>query len=460
MTKVIDFLALILVIQQVTGQQTQAQCTFELINSAYTCRLVDQNILNEGNLQQLVFLHETAFDDDDVHTLTETNSIINVFPSLLINRFVTLSNIMLTGVQMKQFVSPIRNCENLSVLFLDFNEIATINGGNFVNCSKLVYFSLTESGVESIHEGAFSGLMSLKFLSLSGNNIETIDPTVFAPLSHLAILELSENNIIDLGYSSFQFMPVLTQLALDGNQLTSWNSSILPNHQQLSVLRLDGNKINNINVNTFSRLPNLITLLIGDNFETVPTLENPGQLLDLTFSKNPIREVKAISFQNLRTLERLYLDYCQIENVDFDQDDGTFLQELRILSLTNNKITNLHAYAFSMLATLEALFLNGNQIQRLNANAIRPIMQMRVLDVSRNQINIVEREIFDGARNLTFKATGNICVNSDVTVLNSAQFDRDIVPVIIKCLNSANASKVKIILLASSAILVIFSRNF
>lgn len=453
------FLVILFTIELIAGQLNQAQCTYELTNTVYTCRLINQNIQNEGNLQQIGGSHLPIFGDNDVMTLTETNSVINVFPSLLINRFVNLNSVLLTGVQMKQFVSPIRNCANLSVIILNFNEIPTINSGNFANCNKIVYFSITNSGVENVHEGAFNGLTGLKFLSLSANNIATINMNIFAQLSQLEILELSDNKIMDLSHTTFQFMPLLSQLSLDGNQIASWNSSILASNQQLEIIRLNGNKIQNLDGNTFSGLPNLITLLIGNNIETIPMFVNPGELKNLSLSNNPIKEVSAISFQNLRTLEKLYLDFCQIENVNFEQDAGSFLQELRLLSLTNNRITNLKAYAFSMLATLETLYLSGNQIQRLNANTIRPIMQMRLLDVSGNRINRIERGLFDGANNLTFRATGNVCVSKDVTVLNSAQFDRDIVPVIITCLNFAIVTKVNTLLLILTASLAIFLQN-
>lgn len=451
MFKSIIFFLIILIAELVTGQE-QAQCTFEPSQTAYACRLVNQNIQSEANLRQVGGVHQPNRDDIDVVTLSESNSIVTVFPSLLINRFLNVSLVLLTNVQMKEFASPILNCEKLVSVNLDFNQFTTITSGNFINCEKLAFISLTYNGIENIAAGAFTGLTNLLSLWLDGNNITSLDFNVFAPFAQLSLLNLRGNKIVELSYSHFQFMPLLKDLYLYNNQITSWNSSILADNQQLNLIRLDGNQIRQVDPFAFTNLPNLVTLnILGNNFGSIPVLQNPGQLKNLTLNQNPIKVVMGAQFTSLRTLGRLDLDDCQIDVVNFELSTGNFLPELYFLSLTNNKISSLQQNVFTMLISLQTLYLNGNQLQVLNANSFRPIAQLRLLDVSRNRITKIEKELFTGASNLVFKATGNTClVSREVTITDGDQFEKDVVPVLKTCLNNATSSKVSLILLALS----------
>lgn len=438
---------------QLVVSQNHAFCSFSLTPLGnYVCDFVNQNIQNEGNLQGSTGDHIQGWSDEHVGTISQRNSVINIFPSLFINRFINLTVVVLANTQMQQFASPLTNCAHLFIIYLDNNQITSIPGRGFINCERLSLLSIANNRIEDIQPDAFLGLSNLNGLNLQGNNIATLDPNLFSSVSRLNLLQLARNRISDLSHSLFQFMPNLANLHLDNNLITSWNGSILASNFQLTEILLRGNQIEDINANSFENLPNLVTLTIGSNIRNIPTLVNPGNLRNLTLSINPIVQVSAASFRYLRTLERLFLDACLIETADFALGTENFLPQLKLLSLSGNRITNLQANAFSMLIRLETLRLSGNQIQRLNANSIRPIVQMRVLDVSSNRINRIERELFVGVTNLNFRATGNPCANRNVIIQNNEQFEREIAPQFQTCFTGfAVTTKINAMLVVLSA---------
>lgn len=400
-----------------------AQCTYELSPfGVYACRLINQNIQSESQLEGVGGDHLLRYGDNDVTSLLQRNSVIRIFPSFLVDRFVNLNLTWLENVQMQQFSSRIVNCARLGSVFLDNNRIPTLNSHNFFNCSQLTVLSITNSGIENIHEGAFAGLSRLNTLLLQGNNIANLLTNVFWPLQQLNVLQLQDNRI------------------------STWNVNMLATNRELTLLQLSGNQFRNLDVNAFAKTSNLLTLKIGNFIEEIPTFRNPGQLTHLSLTRNRIRNVAAASFQHLNTLQRLNLDFCEIETVNFAMGAENFLPDLRFLSLANNRIRNLQAHSFTMLIRLDNLILSNNQLQRINANVIRPIIQLRLLDLSRNQINRIERELFEGANNLTLRATGNICVSRDVTIINDAHFERDIVPILKDCLSSAITAKISVVI--------------
>lgn len=86
-----------------TAQEDQVTtiCTYELVNNEYTCRLVNQTISRGEDMENVSGTHLENFGDINVQRLTQENSVVQVFPSKLINRFVNLRSLYMEGVQMR-----------------------------------------------------------------------------------------------------------------------------------------------------------------------------------------------------------------------------------------------------------------------------------------------------------------------------------------------------------------------
>lgn len=79
-----------------------ATCTFESQRVNYVCRLRDQAIESENDMQ-VDGVHLEGYSDSDVGMLTATNSSVQVFPSLIIDTFKNLRTVSLWSTSMKLF---------------------------------------------------------------------------------------------------------------------------------------------------------------------------------------------------------------------------------------------------------------------------------------------------------------------------------------------------------------------
>lgn len=70
---------------------------------------------------------------------------------------------------------------------------------------------------------------------------------------------------------------------------------------------------------------------------------------------------------------------------------------LQTLILVNNKITIIHAKAFSSLMNLERLYLSKNLLKDVPANIPKSLQELRIHE---NQINKIKKSSFAGMANV------------------------------------------------------------
>jgi hypothetical protein len=109
-----------------SNAQGTTTCTFLVINNIYTCRLENQNIRNDNDMATINGIHRQNFDDINVQRLDHTTSVVNIFPSLIVDRFVNLQNLHLLSVGLRSLDRTITNCARLFRLELNFNELTNI----------------------------------------------------------------------------------------------------------------------------------------------------------------------------------------------------------------------------------------------------------------------------------------------------------------------------------------------
>lgn len=433
-------------------------CTFTLQpDGNYSCSIDNQNILTEAAMLPIQGDHLIGYGDSDVTWLLASNSTISIFPSLIIDRFISLRLIALLDVGITSFNNPIINCQNVELLLLDFNNFSSVSGGIFRNCTNLRSLTMMWGLISSITNTGFEGLSGLQNLLLRNNQIRDLNPSAFAQLSSLTQIAISDNLIEELSPGIFGSSPLLESLDLSNNRIVSWNSSILQNNVNVRSLTLTGNLIQTVDGNAFANLQNLQALTLGSNLEEIPVLSNLGQLETLGLDSNQIRNVSAESLRNLTNLRNLYLSNNRIESVNFTMRPDKFLTTLETLTLGNNRISSIQDNAFSMLEILNELVLSSNQLERLNGNVIRPIEQLRSLDVSWNSaLSEIEPELFDGVTVLDFRAFGTRCFNGNVTInntLNNYDFLNRVVPLLDQCFNFATITKVNLMVVIFSVTL-------
>lgn len=174
-----------------------------------------------------------------------------------------------------------------------------------------------------------------------------------------------------------------------------------------------------------------------------------NSLEELWLTDNKLKAVSGDSFSNLANLRRLDLSFNNIESVNFSLSSSGSLPNLEILSLTFNNISEIPEGTFTMFSNLKNLDLVRNRIELLTAESIRPIAQIRRLDVSSNRIARIERDFFSGVTNMTFVSMGNVCFNDEIHIESKDDLENRVATLLDPCFNFAISVKANIFLLAA-----------
>lgn len=433
-------------------------CTyFRSSPTRYECRLMNQNIDSELDMVEIGGEHLPGMTDEHVTVVRSMNSRMNIFPSLIVDKFVNVRDLFVQRSSIRVFNRPITNCTQLGEVNLDFNDITMLPARIFQNCHEITHLWMRNNSIDTINDNAFVGLVALRTIDLSGNNLKTLNPAAFTPLIRLSTIEIDSNFLESVSPQFFQNLPSLRSFSAIFNQMTTWNTPAAGNqHHALIFLMISGNQIRTLNPGAFGIFPNLQNLQVGDLIEVVPTLTNVPDLRDLWITRNLLTHIQAESFVNMVNLTTLTLSHNQIVSVDFANRNQRFLQNLEILRLGFNQITHLEANAFQMLTSLVALELQWNRIQRLNANAIHPIAQMRRLDVNNNNIRVIERAIFDHVNDLHVSSFGNVCTSTAVLIYNVTDFNERVAPILRSCLSSAVSTNINFLVILTAFAISMF----
>lgn len=426
-------------------------CSFEIENEVYTCRIRDQNIQSNAEMQSIEGVHLAELTNNDVKRLDQSKSTIQVFPSLIINKFVNLKTVMLNSTDMMSFETPMTDCGNLEFISLDYNKIKAIPEGIFQNCDKLSYLSISQNEIIEIHDKAFVGLAELQTLRLSTNKIKKISREILSPLSNLNELSVDSNEIEETSSETLQTLPKLFHLALSNNKISTWNSEITQHNQLIQFLYLHDNQIESITTETFANLPELKALTVGNLIKELPVFPNLRKLIFLSLDGNKLTKITMEPFEKLSILEQLYLRENQIEFVNFELKTSGIWSKLLLLALDQNKIKNIDENSFVDLKQLTVLSLQGNQLQKLEEKVFRPTFPLQSFDVRDNKIEEIDRKLFSGILNMKFYASGNVCFNEDVKVDQDFNMEK-----LKDCFNSSVVRKVNLMLIWFIAALMLF----
>ncbi|XP_074034863.1 toll-like receptor 8 isoform X2 [Leptinotarsa decemlineata] len=327
------------------------------------------------------------------------------------------------------------------------NTFSIISEDNFspLNDSQLQKLNLTLCQIEYIHPDSLVHLKKLKVLLLGDNLINFTTLTQFLKGSITVRLPL---RVLDLNGAGFrktvpkQVMEVIaeskiTDLSLAGNQFDIILSEEFPWMPNVRMLDMSGARVSHIHDNAFANLPNLRTLILGDNkltsspkgellfsLETLDLQENSGKnglfpfdISNGAFSKmgklrylnlncDAINDLFRESFLGLENLEILHMNNCSISNIQ----NGTFkhLTKLCFLDLENNLFirsnypVGVNPDVFNGLGNLKVLLLAGNGIKyfSLLGNPFVHLNSLKYLGLERNNMISLSLEQFSPLKQL------------------------------------------------------------
>jgi Leucine-rich repeat (LRR) protein len=254
----------------------------------------------------------------------------------------------------------------------------------------LVYLDLSANKIKTLKNEVFHGLINVTKLDLHLNDISQVEFKSFIDLNSLKNLNLDSNQISTL--KNVQFNSNLEVISLRFNLLSNLNEI---NSSSLKYLNVSNNRLQEINSKkTF--LPNLEYLDLSQN--RLISIKNESFLnmnklkhLNLSYNKLDLEsEFNNISyFHGLSHLITLDLSFNEIKYLDSNRT-FQYLNSLKYLNLSNNRLNSLNAYVFGFLYNLSDLNLASNNLTFLNGRCFFNLRNMKKLILNNNQINSID----------------------------------------------------------------------
>jgi len=230
---------------------------------------------------------------------------------------------------------------SINSLYLDHNDITTIDPGTFVKIATLKTLSLKDNKMQTLDKKSFQGLKNLENLNLSQNYITSLSSGTFSVMKSLKTLSLAHNTIEKLEGEVFS-IPTLQILDLSFNSILHIGSNVFGEARNLRALNLSNNNILKI-----------------DDYK-IASLET----LDLSCNKNVTVDPNA--FTSFKSLKWLSLSSNNLEEVPSRIE---MLTELRVLHLEGNVIKDLGDSVKKL--RLEEFYVQNNSLQNFDVNADR-----------------------------------------------------------------------------------------
>ncbi|KAL0625435.1 Chondroadherin-like protein [Plecturocebus cupreus] len=178
---------------------------------------------------------------------------------------------------------------SLRRLELEGNALEELRPGTFGALGALATLNLAHNALVYLPAMAFQGLLRVRWLRLSHNALSVLAPEALAGLSTLRRLSLHHNELQALPGPALSQARGLARLELGHNPLTYAGEEDGLSLPGLRELLLDGGALQALGPRAFAHCPRLHTLdLRGNQLDTLPPLQGPGQLRRLRLQGNPL----------------------------------------------------------------------------------------------------------------------------------------------------------------------------
>ncbi|GMT07509.1 hypothetical protein PENTCL1PPCAC_29683 [Pristionchus entomophagus] len=286
--------------------------------------------------------------------------------------------------------------------------------------SSTTELRLEQNRISYIPENALSHLKNLRRLDLSKNAISEISPGAFRGLDNLNTLVLYGNELVDLPSGVFDGIENLQLLLLNANKLKCIRRDAFRNLTKLTLLSLYDNNIQSLSNETFHHLSSLQTLHLAKNplicdcnlrwlaeLLTTRMIETSGARCEAPkrVSKRRLSTLPSTKFNcrgselfMTRRADECIIDHecpalcsCMGTSVDCSHRGLTevpkhipsFATDLR---LNNNKITDLAQLANQLLMNVKMLDLSHNELPIVPFSVVSALPNVSTIHVDNNKI--------------------------------------------------------------------------
>ena len=298
---------------------------------------------------------------------------------LSFNQSSNLTMLKLRGVVNKynlpsHFFDKLASTKLKTLFFSHCSSYGLLKNNTFASLFYLEVLDMRRCELAGVEINAFSGLNNLRKLLLTYNGLSytSISLSGLFP-ANLEILYLTGNGLREIKPNDFCDLTKLKELHLKNCQLFKINGLAFPVNNSLEFLDLSYNniyKLDSISAATFKRLTNLrILYLSGNNLQNI-LKENVDKRLFRGLSKLTVLSLQN-TYINFLT-ENLFDDLTQLEELNLSGNDFFFckqfagslknLPRLRLLNLSNNKLTTIHDVCIQYFKKIFKVDLSSNPL--------------------------------------------------------------------------------------------------
>lgn len=301
------------------------------------------------------------------------------------NRLVTITSVDLSG----------KSCQDIQILRLDRNQIATIHPEALRDLGHLEHLDLSENNLRALSNATFSKNTRLKMLNLSKNKIKQLDRDIFWNLLELEELLLNENELQEMPHNVLMQNDQLTIVDLSNNKLTHLEAHLFAHLKQLKLLNLDGNKLREFSQQVFlmSRTPanpvqRATVIQAAKRRPKQRQLNENAKKVSKKSAKKRHQRDALDGGQDipLEASNVLILSSNKLRTITLDECDISFVKQVRFLWLDNNDLRDVSGKLLKCFSEVQSLYLQSNGIETLDELAFSHLKQLETIDLSDNRI--------------------------------------------------------------------------
>ncbi|KAG9490426.1 hypothetical protein GDO78_006000 [Eleutherodactylus coqui] len=234
--------------------------------------------------------------------------------------------------------------------------------------SRIWYLYLQNNEIETLNEKSFSNATGLRWINLNKNKItsQNIEKNFFGAMKNLVYLLLEDN---DLEEVPTQLPDSLEQLRLAKNKISKIPEGVFSNLENLTLLDLHQNKLSDgsFQADAFAGLKNLVQLNVAKNaLKKMPT-GLPSTTVQLYLDNNDIESIPNDYFNNIGKISFIRLNYNKLSDTGIPENVFNVTSILD-LQLSHNELTTLPI----VNGHLEHLYLDHNKIQNITGTMMCP----------------------------------------------------------------------------------------
>lgn len=320
-----------------------------------------------------------------------------------------------------------------------FNKIQRIESNAFENVFQLIKIHLSNNEISYIADDAFTNLANLEYVNLNNNQFHWVD--MFRNNKMMKWLLIVNNPVFNFDCNHFLKMSSISveitwesiryfHTNCDGNQFHTYLNSmhddaVMPAqrdiycHDQsfqkiqqfiagrnkiesvakmlqcfgasLKEMDLSGNFVGKLNTTTFKRFIHLEwlslsdTILIDFDFDMLKS-QTKLERLDLSF--NNLKSVRNVSMlEHFHNLSQFIAADSQLPNAS--EIIKHFRSDINYLDLSGNFIGPINVDSFKRLIHLQTFKLNNTHLVLLDSNPFEPLIRLKSLDISQNDLSKV-----------------------------------------------------------------------